>query len=221
MLREIVILCLIVLSLNHQDPKCEKLEISKCNSAVGCYFDKEYDTCFVAVYKILSEKRKSIDQSVIFNIKPNCNDLIGYGDFKATQTFMNMMPFTSWCFMEGISKIEIFDKQYKEAGTLNGLKSFGAIIFPSVKDNCVLMYSRKNYRGDSWKVCKPIKLNGQHIRSIMIGNNTTISLYDKKGRPFDQYQQIDGSVTREEGIRSLQGYQSIEFILLEKNNKNN
>lgn len=223
MIKIVLILGLVALSIQHKHQlTCYDLDVKDCNKAVSCRFDDVSKICQIAEYEPLGHKRDTFAQRIIFNHEEECNEVINYGDFKGTQTFRNSREFKSWCNSNSIHKIRIDGIEFYGNGVLpTGKEASSAIIYPKVEDGCALLFAKKFYRGKSWNVCRPTKLNGQNIRSIMLGDDARLSLYTREGEPMWRYQQLvfnnqDSTQLNDEGIPRVRGYEHVEYVLVEQ-----
>lgn len=228
MIKILIVLGLIVLSTQKHGKsiECGELDFANCANKVNCRWgDNETNgQCFDAVYKNLGSRRV-ISQSVIFDNDDQCDKLIKSGDFIARKTFTNKY-FRSWCGIFNINAIKINNKFYYDSDVLDPAETANsAIIYPAAREGTALLYTNRYFRGDSWVAAGPTKLNGQVIRSIALGLNTRLSLYDRKGRSVAPYLSIpyDSPILMNQdvaniGIENVLHAKRIEYILLEDMN---
>lgn len=223
MIKLILIFGLVALSLQHQ--QCVDLTLEECEASVSCRYsyNGNVNVCFDAIYRNLGHRR-TLEQQVIFDIDANCDYLVAGRDFYAKKTFHNK-KFQSFCGFNNVEGVSVNGQFYGAPQTF--VRSFtSAIIHPSAPTGTAYLYSRKYFRGDSWVAAGPTKLNGQTIRSIQIGPDTQISLYDKEGFAIEGYQQLWYYDATEEnkfldannnlvGIVDFKHYKNLEYVLVE------
>lgn len=198
MLKIVLTLSLIALSMQHHykhNTICRELEDIKCKHSVGCFFDPATNVCQTSEYELLGHRRDTFSQYIVFDGDVTCDNILNVSDFVATQTFKNSKPFRSFCNMNGIKKVQVDGTLYDEktAEDFVGKTGTGAIIYPKVEEGCILAFTKRNYRGTSWRICRPTKLNGQKVRSIMPGDHVMFSLFDREGYGYPAYQMVTGN----------------------------
>lgn len=190
MFKILFILAVTILSIKASElPHCKWLKGDECINKIGCYFDPPSEVCQIAEYELLGHRRDTFSQYMVFDGDSNCENVINVHDFSATQTFYNKKTFKSFCGWFGVNMVKVNGQffTYEDHDGFTG-SSRSAIIYPNAQqEGCVLAFSRENYRGSSWYICRPTKLNGQKIRSIMPGDNVIFSLFDREGRPYPEY----------------------------------
>lgn len=237
-MKRIILLCLVALSMQkdhlHDEIPCFSLLQPECELAVNCmwHYQGVYTGCTDAIYVPLGKKR-IVEQEIMFSKRTDCSSKIHYGSFIARKSFTNK-KFQGWCNWLNVYQIKIGEDFYKEkdqdgkkVNLPPKMKATEAIIYPIAPKGTAYLYSRQYYRGDTWMAYTHTKLNGQVIRSIMLGQNVRVSLYDNGGDPIKEYQGItfdndfmhiypDIYTDWMIGIDSVTNANKIEYILLEK-----
>lgn len=189
---------------------CNDFSEYECNNNVLCMWEESVDQCRRAYYTDLGHSREDIPQYIIFKEDYECNYNIYLKDFVASQSFENSHGFRSFCRGMNINKIRVYNDHKKDDALVGANKN--ALIYPQAADGCVLLYSEINFSGESWEICRPTKLNGQIIKSIMIGNRAQLSLYDDKTKPMHGFEQLTYTAN---GYPDIHGHH-FEYALIEK-----
>lgn len=218
MLKIVLILSLVCFTYqNRYRHTCRDLNQIDCENSVGCFFDDSTDICQTAEYELLGHRRDTFSQYMIFDSDVKCDNILNTEDFVATQSFKNSKHFKSFCGFWGVHKIQVAGNFYRlgNAGDFNAIDT-RAIIYPKAEQGCLLAFSKKYYRGSSWNICRPTKLNGQRIRSIMPGDNVIFSLYDNEGRAYPdfQLQTFGDAAVEEDGFPDID-HEHLEYILVQ------
>lgn len=214
----ILLLSIVIFTTQHvQD--CRNYDQEDCERSVNCRWTYETNPgCSEALYYKLGPVRV-IEQEVVFSNSTNhCSSKLNEKDFLARQTF-NHRHFQSFCNMINIHQIQVNNVFYKNGDKLRPGPVHSAIIYPVAPKGCAYLFSRKYFRGDSWLVCRPTKLNGQIIRSLMIGGQTRISLYDREGHETEYsgllIENITINVDHIIGLENIRGAKKVEYVLVE------
>lgn len=223
MLKIVLFIGLIALSTQHKKVAidCTKLDMDACIINVSCWFEEISGKCNPAEYEILGHRRDTFSQSLKFARGDSCDNVNNDGDFVASRSFVESRMFKSWCYMYNISKIKVNDVYYdSNFSALNDNQhASSAVIYPIAPEGCALVYSHEFYTGSSWLLCGPTKLNGQTIKSIMLGKRMQISLYNRQGKPLEKFQQLsfqDEHIDTE-GITDIPDCENVEYVLVEQN----
>lgn len=183
--------------------RCYKLGFEDCRKNPICNWisGSNENMCFELEGQI-EARIDSPHHIMVFDSKVNCSDheFIKKNGFEVTQTFYGK-EFSSWCKPFNIRKIEINGNYYDRAGSLpNGRKANGMIVFPNVREGCILLYSKKNFRGDSWEICHTSAIYNIKIRSIMIGKKLKVNFLDREKKLIENLFEIQ---FLDEGLKNI------------------
>lgn len=210
---------LTVVTFTVQDPwsDCRKNDEGACQESVNCKWYGETYRCLDIIYEQLGEQRTLTQRAYFVKEGQTCNVNIKNGDFIAQKSF-HFKEFRQFCKLSNIEAIRVDSKFYKTSQLLN-VNYDSAIIYPFVPMGAAVIYSKRNYDGKSWLITGPTKLYGQEIRSIKVGLNTLVSIYNKHGQAT-QYTGITRNTYRDadgfdHGVESILEAEEIEYIKLE------
>lgn len=220
MLKYILLLALLNLSMQHQID-CETFTDAECKANVGCQYDSMLNICSAVAYRNLGRARTAIPQFAVFDKDEHCGFFTDESSFSAYESFYKSdKPFRSMCNMMNLSKVTIKGVNVNTGMYVipNGETATEAIFYPQASTGCALLYEKSFYRGKSWLVCGPTKLNGQPIRSIMGGQFALVSLYTAHGKAINGYQRVNYSDpgVGQDGLPDIVSYKKVEYVLIEK-----
>lgn len=219
MLKFLLILSLITLSMQNDYPTCYELLQVECEESVLCRWLYPNDGCVDAIYHNLGHKRE-IEQAVLFTTdSTDCvMNIKNPHQFIEKTTFHGKKAFTKICSAFNIDKIAIGRNFYDSFPLV--VSADNAIIYPKVPSATAYLYTERFFRGDSYIVNGPTKLNGKVIRSIFTGLDARLSLYKRNGK-YTEYRGVTTNTYRDSlnwdhGITDVYNAEEIEFVLLER-----
>lgn len=202
---------ILLIGYSIQSQTCSSLHHDDCIDTYNCKWEETLKQCQSVEYSDLGASRHDLPHYIIFHRDDQCDYSVGDDDFEVTKTFVRGFKFKSWCRLINIYLIKVKDQFYDGPGKIKDYEN-QALIIPKPKDGCALLYEKKFYRGDSWEMCRPTKLNGQRIKSLIVGPRAQLSLYAKDTDPINHFQQIKHNDVGRPKINARR----FEYVLVEK-----
>lgn len=201
------------------DDSCNAKDVDQCEAAVNCQWSN-YGTiigCYDAIYFNLGAPR-SLEHEVVFSHNSVCSAVINHRDFIARKSF-HKRTFRSFCNAINVNAVRVGDTFHTNDYSFDE-NAHAAIIYPKVPEGTAYLYSRKYFRGVSWVASGPTKLNGQLIKSIMIGDGARLSLFDRHGNASKyvglEYSDLLNADDVMLGLEDIHCADEIEYVLVEK-----